>query len=236
MRLATLVTTLLLLPCLGCEALKDADAYPDAGVAPADLGQDAPDVGVELDASADAGPRCPADPALRPEQRVPVDTEYTADVVWDCAHNWMLEGSVVVSGGTLTIEADTRVQVADRAFLLIGQGARLSAVGRVDAPIVFSPSTRPATRGQWRGVVLLGTAPTGFTSTSRVRETVADGRGAFGGGNVDVPRGHTRSTGGTGQQCDRDPGRCRPMAILLPWNGFVRMKKAEIPTIGLLHL
>jgi len=178
-----LLTSIGILASSACAALKDADAYPDGGFVSVDLGMsDAPiDLGADAGADTDAGARCPLDPAMRPNELVPVDTEYTADTTWDCSRNWVLSGSVVVSNGTLTIEAGTQVSVADRGFILIGQGARLSAVGNRDAPIVLAPSTRPATRGQWRGLVLLGSAPTGFTSTSRVSETLADGRGAFGG-------------------------------------------------------
>jgi hypothetical protein len=202
---------LTLLAVSGCVALKDANAYPDGGAAVVDLGMtdapmfdapivdapmtdaptiDVPMIDVDSSVETDMGPRCPADPATRPDERVPVDTEYTADTTWDCSKNWVLDGNVVVSAGTLTIEAGTRVRVADRGFILIGQGARLEAVGTREAPIVLGPSTRPAARGQWRGLILLGSAPTGFTSTSRVRETVADGRGAFGGSDDAHDCGH----------------------------------------------
>lgn len=178
-----------------CTALRPAsDPVRDAAVANADAGRDA----LELDAPGldapqpdaytedtftptDAGPRCPVDPSTRPERLVPAGTEIASATTWDCAYNWVLEGAVVVTGATLTVEASTVVEVADGAFILVARDARIEAVGTAASPVVFTARTRPASRGQWRGLVLLGAARTGFTTTSRIRETVMDARGAYGG-------------------------------------------------------
>jgi hypothetical protein len=134
----------------------------------------------------DGGPRCPPDPTMRPVEMVPTGTEITNDTTWDCSRTWVLAGNVIVTGGaTLTIEASTLVRVNNGGFLLIATDGRLEAVGTASAPIVFTASTRPATRGQWRGIVLLGSARTGFPTTSRVRDTITDGRGSYGGSNDD---------------------------------------------------
>ena len=195
-RLSTLVLAL----CLSaCTALRPAsDPIRDAAADLRDSGRDA----FELDAPGldapqpdayaddafspgDAGPRCPADPATRPEEMIPSGTEITSATTWDCTRNWILEGPVVVTGATLTVEASTVIAAADGAFLLVARDGRLDAVGTAAGPIVFTARTRPAMRGQWRGIVLLGAARTGFPTTSRIRETVMDARGSYGGSDDD---------------------------------------------------
>jgi hypothetical protein len=145
-----------------CTALRPAsDPVRDASVDNADTGRDA----FELDAPGldapqpdapqpdaytddaftptDAGPRCPVDPSTRPERLVPAGTEITSATTWDCAHNWVLEGAVVVTGATLTVEASTVVEVADGAFVLVARDARIEAV---EPPQLRSSSPRGRAR------------------------------------------------------------------------------------------
>ncbi|MCB9614388.1 MAG: hypothetical protein H6721_16215 [Sandaracinus sp.] len=165
----------LLLGLLGCTSLEPGTDFfaADGGAMDASSDSNVPD----------AGPRCPSDVSMR--ETVDVEAVVDGDTTWTCERNYRLVGNVVVTSGTLTIEAGTRVYAADEALLLVTKDARLVAEGRADAPIVFSPAETEARRhGQWRGVVLLGDAPTVFSpTTSRVFGTVpqTDPRGAFGG-------------------------------------------------------
>jgi hypothetical protein len=176
---------------LGCTSLEPGNDFFAADAAVFDVpGADAPD----------AGPRCDPDPSNR--ETIELDGTgdeglvLAGDTAWSCERNYRISGQVVVASGTLTVEAGTRVFPADGALLLVTKDARLVAEGTAAEPIVFSPREGEARRdGQWRGIVLLGNAPTVFSpTTSRVAVTVpqTDPRGAFGGPDEDHDCGKLR--------------------------------------------
>ena len=166
---------------LGCTSLEPGDDFFAADAAAA---VDAPS-----DDAPDGGPRCDPDPSNRETLEIDGTSDegfvLVGDTTWSCERNYQLSGRVVVASGTLTVEAGTRVFPAEGALLLVTKDARLVAEGSAEEPIVFSPREGGARRhGQWRGIVLLGNAPTVFSpTTSRVAVTVpqTDPRGAFGG-------------------------------------------------------
>lgn len=172
---------------LGCTSLEPGNDFfaLDASM------QDVPVADVS-----DAGPRCPPDVTERETLALDENLVIDGDTTWTCERNYRFTGNVVVASGTLTIEAGTRIIPSDGALLLVSKEARLVAEGSADEPVVFSPDDASARRdGQWRGIVLLGDAPTVFSpTTSRVLGTVqqTDPRGAFGGPDEDHDCGTLR--------------------------------------------
>lgn len=89
-----------------------------------------------------------------------ISTNIEVDTRWACDHT--LSGIVSVKGGvTLTIEPGVTIKGTTGSALVIGKGSQLVAEGTADEPIVFTSSQPEGSRGRgdWGGVVLLGTAP-----------------------------------------------------------------------------
>ena len=92
---------------------------------------------------------------------------------WKANKIYLLKGFVYVTdGATLTIEPGTIIKgdKATKGTLVITRGAKISAVGTVDKPIVFT-SNLPAggrSAGDWGGVILLGKAPVNPTTTPNI--------------------------------------------------------------------
>lgn len=104
-----------------------------------------------------------------------VDVTYEGDETWECRYVHQIHGNVIQASGTLTIEPGTVVRVGDRRFILISRGASIEAIGTADAPIRMEPATRPAARGQWRGLLLLGSAPNVFGTNGTLAGTTSAG-------------------------------------------------------------
>ena len=108
----------------------------------------------------DAATACvdPADPAA---PIVQVTGDITADTTWTCNNIYLLSGQhVFVRGSVLTIEPGTRIEARDSAALVVEKDARIDAVGTADLPIVMTSALAVPARGDWGGIVLLGTATT----------------------------------------------------------------------------
>ncbi|HEU4412715.1 MAG TPA: hypothetical protein VFS43_46155 [Polyangiaceae bacterium] len=119
---------------------------------------------------AQAGAGGSGDPALcnRADKEV---EEITGDIDRNrtlyCSKDYILSGYVkVLDGVTLTVQPGTRVLGRGSVgisqppgTLLVLPGGKLEAVGRPDAPIVFTSASSPPSRGDWGGVALLGNAP-----------------------------------------------------------------------------
>jgi hypothetical protein len=91
--------------------------------------------------------------------------EITTSTTLGCDKEWILKGNVYVRpGATLTIEPGTLVMgdQATNGALYVLPGAQIVANGTAAAPVVFTSSRAAGTRapGDWRGVFLLGSAPT----------------------------------------------------------------------------
>lgn len=88
----------------------------------------------------------------------------TANQTWTKNTRYILTGFVYVkSGATLTIEPGTiiRGDKATKGSLIIERGAKISAVGTAQEPIVFTSNQPKGQRlaGDWGGIILLGRAP-----------------------------------------------------------------------------
>jgi hypothetical protein len=91
---------------------------------------------------------------------VSVSANITQDTTWTADKVYTLTQYIFVEGGTLTIEAGTKVLGGQGSALVVTRGAKLNAVGTSDKPIVFTSSLAEGSRkpGDWGGVVLLGRA------------------------------------------------------------------------------
>jgi hypothetical protein len=175
----------------GDDVIHDSDTPPigarDGG---SDAGQAPEQEEAGVDAGADAGAACP--PAGEREVVVLSQQQLSEDARWTCAADYEIDGYVAVTAGTLTIDPGVTVRARAGAFVLIGKGARLSAVGRADAPIVFTAAERPAAPGAWAGVYLLGAADTALPNSATLGFPSGDVRGFYGGSNHDHDCGELR--------------------------------------------
>ncbi|QMW01424.1 IPT/TIG domain-containing protein [Spirosoma foliorum] len=110
--------------------------------------------------------------ALGNKPVVTVASNITANTNWTASNIYLIQGFVnVTSGATLTIEKGTIIKGAPKeqdpsgqakgGTLIIQAGAKISAVGTADSPIIFTSSKAAGSRnyGDWGGVVLIGKAP-----------------------------------------------------------------------------
>ncbi len=101
-----------------------------------------------------------ADPDSGPTMGISADIE--GDMMLTCDTVWVLEDIIFVRGGTLTVEAGTTIKGTEGSALVIEQDAMIIAEGDADAPIVMTSIQAEDARGRgdWGGLVLLGSAPT----------------------------------------------------------------------------
>lgn len=107
-------------------------------------------------------PGC-ANPADPNAPVVVVNADIAADTQWTCNNIYVLEkgAKVVVTGGTLKIQAGTTIKGREGSALIIEKEAKIEAIGTAQQPIVFtSNKTTGKARGNWGGLVLLGKAIT----------------------------------------------------------------------------
>lgn len=105
---------------------------------------------------------------------------------------YTLSGFIHVgNGATLTIQPGTIIK-GDFAVLgsslLIMRGAKIQAVGTVDAPIVFTSSRAVGQRqpGDWGGLIIVGNAISNRSGVVNVEGTGTDGTAIVGGRNYPV--------------------------------------------------
>ncbi len=116
-----------------------------------------------------------------------VSGSIVSDTVWSAERPIELQGIVYVEGGAkLTIEAGATVLGTPGAALVVTREGSLYARGRPDAPVVFTSARPPGERkrGDWGGVVLLGSAPVNRPNPQIEGLDPADTRGYFGGADA----------------------------------------------------
>jgi hypothetical protein len=128
-----------------------------------------------------------------PHEEIPanIDDEFTLTT----GTVWELNGNVKVhDGGVLNIEACTRIEGSpgpSPGVLFVLRGGQIQAVGTADEPILFTSASPAGARasGQWGGVVLLGRAPIGAATASKVYEGLTDTELSYGGDDEDDDSG-----------------------------------------------
>ena len=122
------------------------------------------------------------------ETMVRVTDNISGNVTWTADKVHILAGRIaVLNGATLTIEAGTIIKGEagtgpNATALIVARGGKLMADGRADAPIIFtsiadelmpsdiaagnfvSPNLDPDIDGLWGGVIVLGFAPSSFST------------------------------------------------------------------------
>ena len=105
---------------------------------------------------------------------------------------YTLSGFVhVANGATLTIQPGTTIKGDFNVLgssLMILRGARIQAVGTVDAPIVFTSSRAVGQRqpGDWGGLLLIGNAPNNRSGSVIIEGSGTDGNTVVSGKNYSV--------------------------------------------------
>lgn len=92
---------------------------------------------------------------------VEVSGDITTATTWTADKIYLLKGNVFVTGNVqLTIQPGTIIKgdKASKAALIITRGSKISAIGTVDKPIVFTSNIAAGGRsqGDWGGLILLG--------------------------------------------------------------------------------
>ena len=124
------------------------------------------------------------------------DLSGAGDVVWTNDNTYVLDGFVFVNDGqTLTIEAGTVIQGMpgegeNASALIVARGGKIMADGTKDNPIIFTyegdtGESEATTRGQWGGLILLGSAELNSTPGESTIEGIptSEVRGLYGGSN-----------------------------------------------------
>ena len=114
-----------------------------------------------------------------------VSGSITTPTVWTGDKTYVLEGPVFVENTTLTIEPGTTILGENGSALIVTRDSQLFSRGRPDQPVVFTSARAVGERkrGDWGGVVLLGSAPVNDPSPHVEGIPESDLRGAYGGDN-----------------------------------------------------
>lgn len=120
-----------------------------------------------------------------------LSTDITANRTLFADTAYTLKGFVhVANGATLTIQPGTIIKGDFNTLgssLWILRGARIEAVGRADAPIVFTSSrTTGRQPGDWGGLVIVGNALINRVATVEIEGSGTDGATVAGGKNYQV--------------------------------------------------
>ena len=107
---------------------------------------------------------------VNPSNTVEVSGDITTNTTWTADKIYLLKGNVYVTNNvTLTIQEGTIIKgdKATKGALVITRGAKITAIGTPEKPIVFTSNIPSGGRaqGDWGGVVLLGKAPNNIGSS-----------------------------------------------------------------------
>ncbi len=135
-----------------------------------------------------------------------VTGDITTNTTWFADTTYVLKGFIhVANGATLTIEPGTIIRgdfgtLGSSLFIL--RGAKINAVGRADAPIVFTSSRTAGQRqpGDWGGLIMIGNAPIARTGVDVEVEGTGTSTGSTPGTNYRVNySGGTIATDNSGE-------------------------------------
>lgn len=118
----------------------------------------------------------------------------TSNLTLKANNTYKLRGLVyVTNGATLTIEPGTKIvgEADKNGSLIITRGSKIMAEGTATNPIIFTSEKPSPKRGDWAGLVILGSAPTNasFNGQAGVGEIEGginntEGLGLYGGTNA----------------------------------------------------
>jgi hypothetical protein len=135
-----------------------------------------------------------------------VTGDITTNAHWFADTTYVLKGFIhVANGATLTIDPGTNIRgdfATLGASLFILRGAKINAVGRADAPIVFTSSRTAGQRqpGDWGGLIIIGNAPIARTGVDIEVEGTGTSTGTTSGTNYRVNySGGTVATDNSGE-------------------------------------
>lgn len=114
---------------------------------------------------------------------VRINSDITANTVWETGNRYVLEKKIFVENAQLTVEPGVTIEGEAGSALIVTPSAKLFARGSRNKPVVFT-SARPEgerARGDWGGVVLLGEAPVNEPEAAIEGLPETDPRGRFGG-------------------------------------------------------
>jgi hypothetical protein len=135
-----------------------------------------------------------------------VTGDITTNTTWFADTTYTLKGFIhVANGATLTIEPGTVIKgdfgtLGSSLFVL--RGAKINAVGRSDAPIIFTSSRSAGQRqpGDWGGLIIIGNAPIARTGVDVEVEGTGTSTGSTSGTNYRVNySGGTVATDNSGE-------------------------------------
>ena len=120
-----------------------------------------------------------------------ITTDITASRTLFADTAYTLKGFIhVANGATLTVQPGTIIKGDFNMLgssLWILRGAKIEAVGRADAPIIFTSSRSTGRQpGDWGGLVIVGNAPTNRVATVEIEGSGTDGATVVGGKNYQV--------------------------------------------------
>lgn len=106
---------------------------------------------------------------------------YSTKLKLKAKHTYVLVGAVFIERN-LIIKPGTTILGTEGSFLVIRQGARITAQGTLEAPITFTSVNRAGqrNRGDWGGIILNGLAPINVPGGIGQGE---GGTGSYGGNN-----------------------------------------------------
>ncbi|SFM02533.1 hypothetical protein [Marinobacter zhejiangensis] len=119
---------------------------------------------------------------------VRISSDITTDTTWEAGNRYVLENTVFVQdGASLTIQPGVVVQGERGSALIVTRDSQLFARGQAERPIVFTSSQSEGSRarGDWGGIVLLGSAPVNQPDAAIEGLSQSDQRGRFGGDDPD---------------------------------------------------
>jgi hypothetical protein len=122
-----------------------------------------------------------------------VTADITTSTTWYADTTYTLKAFIhVTNGATLTIQPGTTIKGDEQSALFILRGAKITAVGRADAPIVLTSSKAVGSRraGDWGGLIIIGNATTNKTTANpEVEGTGTDGTAVVSGKNYTLTYG-----------------------------------------------
>lgn len=120
------------------------------------------------------------------DEAVELEGRYTTDLTLDADLEYLLTGSLIMEGTTLTIPAGTTIKAmasGSDIYIAIAQGAKINAEGTATKPIVLTSNSIAPRAGDWGGLIVLGKAPINSVADPATQTSTSEIGGLAYGGN-----------------------------------------------------